>query len=175
MSYQHALPAWRGQSLGRAGVRLIGTYAFDLSTVTVPGVPAFDCAGYYGGACGDPQPHWRHTLRVTWDTPWRFDLTAAWRYVGPVTISAASPNPVLNSQFDAADGRLGARGYIDLSLAWRLNRRVEIRVGVNNLFDVDPPIIGTDFQAGIAANANTYPGAYDALGRWLFIAMTARL
>ena len=46
---------------------------------------------------------------------------------------------------------------------------------MNNLFDVDPPVVGADLQAGIAANANTYPGAYDALGRWLFIAMTARL
>jgi iron complex outermembrane recepter protein len=175
MSYQHALPAWRGQSLGTAGVRLIGSYVLDRSTVTVPGTPAFDCAGYYGNACGDPQPHWRHTLRVTWDTPWNVDLTAAWRHVGPVTVSAASPDPFLNMPFDAADFRLGARSYIDLSLAWRVNRRVEVRVGVNNLFDVDPPVIGTDFQAGIAVNANTYPGAYDALGRWLFIGMTARL
>jgi outer membrane receptor protein involved in Fe transport len=175
LSYRHALPDWRGHALGRAVVRLIGTYALDLTTVTVPGTPAFDCAGYYGEACGDPLPHWRHTLRVTWDTPWRVDLTATWRYVGPVTVAAASPNPVLNGPFDAADARLGARGYIDLSLAWRVNRRVEVRVGVNNLFDVDPPVVGADFTAGIAANANTYPGVYDALGRWLFIAMTARL
>jgi iron complex outermembrane receptor protein len=175
MSYQHVLPAWRGQRLGTAGVRLIGTYVLDRSTVTAPGTPAFDCAGYYGDACGNPEPHWRHTLRVTWDTPWNVDLTAAWRYVGPVTVSAASPDPFLNMPFDAADSRLGARSYIDLSLAWRVNRHVEVRVGVNNLFDVDPPVIGTDFQAGIAANANTYPGAYDALGRWLFMAMTARL
>ncbi|HLZ83393.1 MAG TPA: TonB-dependent receptor [Caulobacteraceae bacterium] len=175
MSYQHALPDWRGQSLGRAGARLIGTYALERSTVTVPGAPAFDCAGYYGGACGDPQPHWRHTLRVTVDTPWRVDLTATWRYVGPVTVSAASPNPFLNTPFDAADARLGARTYIDLSLAWRVNRRVEVRVGVNNLFDVDPPVVPADFSAGVAANANTYPGAYDALGRWLFVAITARL
>ncbi len=173
-SYQHALPAWRGHSLGAAGLHLIGTYVLDRSTVTVPGSPAFDCAGYYGVACGDPQPHWRHTLRLTWETPWRVDLTAAWRYVGPVVVSAASPDSFLNMPFDAADGRLGARSYIDLSLAWRVNRRIELRAGVNNLFDVDPPIIGTDFQAGIATNANTYPGAYDALGRWLFIGLTAR-
>ncbi len=175
MSVQHALPAWRGQGLGTAGVRLIGSYVLDRTTVTAPGTPAFDCAGYFGDACGDPEPHWRHTLRVTWDTPWNVDLTAAWRYVGPVTVSAASSDPFLNMPFDAADTRLGARSYIDLSLAWRMNRHVEIRVGVNNLFDVDPPIIGADFMAGTAANANTYPGAYDALGRWLFIAMTARL
>jgi len=175
ISYQHALPAWAGHSLGTAGVRLVGTYVLDRSTVTAPGTPAFDCAGLYGDACGDPQPHWRHILRVTWDTPWNVDFTAAWRYVGPATVSAASSDPFLNMPFDAADFRLGARSYIDLSLAWRVNRRVELRVGVNNLFDVDPPVIGFDSQAGVAVNANTYPGVYDALGRWLFIAMTARL
>ncbi|HEY2482520.1 MAG TPA: TonB-dependent receptor, partial [Caulobacteraceae bacterium] len=174
-SYQHALPDLGGHALGRAGVHLIGTYVLDLSTVTVPGTPAFDCSGYYGGPCGDPQPHWRHTLRLTWDTPWRVDVTATWRYVGPVIVVAASPNPLLSTPFDAADFRLGARSYIDLSLAWRLNRRIEVRVGVNNLFDVDPPIVAADFAAGVASNANTYPGAYDALGRWLFVAMTARL
>jgi outer membrane receptor protein involved in Fe transport len=175
MSYQHAVPGWRGRSLGTAVVRLVGTYYLDRSTVTVPGAPAFDCAGYYGQACGDPAPHWRHTLRMTWDTPWNFELTAAWRFIGPVTVSAASPDPTLNMPFATADSRLGACGYIDLSLSWRVNRRVEVRVGVNNLFDVDPPVVGTDFQAGIAANANTYPGLYDALGRWMFIGMTARL
>ena len=145
-------------------------------TVTLPGTPAFDCAGYYGGPCGDP------AAPLAAQSAGDLGHAVERRPHGDVALcrpgdrrGGLAESPSEHAQFDAADGRLGARSYIDLSLAWRVNRHVEFRIGVNNLFDVDPPIIGTDFQAGIAANANTYPGAYDALGRWLFIAMTAKL
>jgi iron complex outermembrane recepter protein len=145
----------------------------DLTTVAEPGEPAVDCAGYYGFGCGDPVPTWRHLLRATWNTPWNFDLSMAWRYVSKVRVSAASANPILSQPFPQADAALAARSYVDLSLDWRVSRRLELRVGVNNVFDVDPPVIGTDFQDGVAANSNTYPGVYDALGRWLFVGVTA--
>jgi len=161
--------------LGAASLRAIGTDVIALSTVTAQGQPAFDCAGYYGTFCGDPVPRWRSLLRASWDTPWNFDVSATWRFVSAVEVAAASSNPLLTMPFDKADARLGSRNYIDLSLDWRVTHHLELRVGVNNLFDVDPPIVGADFQAGIAASSNTYPGVYDALGRWLFLGLTARL
>jgi hypothetical protein len=33
---------------------------------------------------------------------------------------------------------------------------------------------GFDFAAGVASNANTYPGFYDALDREIFIGLTYR-
>jgi outer membrane receptor protein involved in Fe transport len=174
MRYRRGLVLPGGRDVGAASFTLNGTYLIELSTVTEPGAPPYDCAGYYGLNCGDPAPRWRHIARVSWETPWNFDLSLTWRYTGSVIIAAASPNPVLQVPFDPADYRLDARNYVDLSLDWRVTKRVELRVGVNNLFDVDPPIIGTDFQSGIVANANTYPGVYDALGRWLFVRLTIR-
>lgn len=56
-----------------------------------------------------------------------------------------------------------------------MTRRLELRAGVNNLFDVDPPVVGADYQSGVAANGNTYAGVYDTLGRWLFVGLTARM
>jgi outer membrane receptor protein involved in Fe transport len=175
LHYRRPLPTVGGRMLGSTTLDLNGTWLMALTTVTEPGAPAFNCAGYYGLNCGDPVPRWRHVLRIGWETPWKFDLSLAWRYVSPVIIAAASPNPVLRVPFDQADYRLGSRSYIDLSFNWRVTNRVELRAGVNNVFDVDPPVIGSDFQTGVAANSNTYPGVYDALGRWIFLGLTARM
>lgn len=175
LSYRRALPSLDGRSLGHASLTLNGSWLMVLTTQTEPGAPSYDCAGFYGIQCGDPAPRWRHILRLGWETPWNLDVTLAWRYVGPVIVAAASTNPVLKLPFDAADYRLGPRSYIDLSLDWRISKRLELRMGVNNLFDVDPPVVGTDFQSGVAADANTYPGVYDVLGRWLFVGLTARI
>jgi len=175
LSYRLALPTWNGHDLGSASLHMNGTYLLSFSTVTQPGAPSYDCAGYYGVQCGDPLPRWRHTLAVVWQTPWRVDVRLGWRYTSAIIVAAASPNAILNMPFDQADFQLGARSYFDVSLEWRLDRRLTFRAGVNNLFDVDPPIVGSDFNAGIAANANTYPGVYDTLGRWLFVGLTAHL
>ena len=175
VNYLYPLPAWSGRDLGSASVRMIGTYLMTYRTVTEPGALPYDCAGFYGFGCGDPAPRWRHTLDTTWKTPWDFDVSVAWRYVSAVKVSGASTNPILASNFDPVDYRLGPRSYIDMSLDWRIDDRWEVRAGVRNLFDIDPPIVGNDFLAGIANNSNTYPGVYDALGRWLFTGLTARL
>ena len=53
-------------------------------------------------------------------------------------------------------------------------KRVEFRVGVNNIFDKDPPVInGADFLSSYV-NGNTFPGMYDSLGRYLFAGVTAK-
>jgi hypothetical protein len=42
---------------------------------------------------GTPVFHWRHTLRETWQTPWKgIDVTVSWRYFSPVKLEALSPN-----------------------------------------------------------------------------------
>ena len=44
--------------------------------------------------------------------------------------------------------------------------------GINNLFDKDPPITS---KYGVGqGNGNTFPSTYDALGRKLFMNLTAR-
>ena len=42
-------------------------------------------------------------------------------------------------------------------------------MGVNNLFDKKPPVVGSN-----AEQTNTYPGTYDVLGRDYFISANFR-
>jgi len=50
-----------------------------------------------------------------------------------------------------------------------LTEKWNVRVGVNNLLDKDPPL--TSLQSGFT-NGNTYPQTYDAQGRYLFVGTT---
>ncbi len=48
------------------------------------------------------------------------------------------------------------------------------RVGVNNVADKEPPLVGSSAGGTNALyNGNTYPGIYDPLGRYLFAGFTA--
>ena len=62
-----------------------------------------------------------------------------------------------------------------LTAAIKLADKVQLRVGCNNLFDKDPPIIGTtDIPAPPVGNGNTFPGYYDSLGRFIFGELVAQ-
>jgi outer membrane receptor protein involved in Fe transport len=69
------------------------------------------------------------------------------------------------------DKRFSAMSYFDLTLTARVQQRLNLRLGVNNIFDKDPPLAG-DFVSQVTGNGNTYPQVYDALGRYLFAGFT---
>jgi outer membrane receptor protein involved in Fe transport len=48
-----------------------------------------------------------------------------------------------------------------------LAQRLNLRLGVNNIFDNDAPVNGLSL-----GNGNTFPQVYDALGRYLFAGFT---
>jgi outer membrane receptor protein involved in Fe transport len=51
---------------------------------------------------------------------------------------------------------------------------VTFRLGVNNVFDKDPPLVGSSVGGtDTRFNGNTYPTVYDSLGRYAFLGMTA--
>ncbi len=47
-----------------------------------------------------------------------------------------------------------------------------LRIGVNNIFDRDPPLISQASLGGFG-NGNVFPGTYDYLGRNIFINLSA--
>jgi outer membrane receptor protein involved in Fe transport len=126
-----------------------------------------DCAGKFGGVCGTingsgngPTPEWRHRLRVGWDTPWGIDVSGTWRHIGEVDYEGGD-RPL--------DGSFDAENYFDLFASWKATDSAKFRVGVNNVFDNDPPL---SRSVGTTGNGNTYPQTYDALGRYIFMGFT---
>jgi iron complex outermembrane receptor protein len=159
-------------ALGAVSLALSGSELLQTITTPQPGTPSYDCAGLYGPTCQTLNPKWRHNLRISWDTPWNVEVAALWRYIGSVKLDSNSSNPSLNNgSYDAFDARLPAISYLDLSASWKVVRNLEIRAGINNILDKDPPIVSANVAASGAANS--FP-TYDQLGREVFAAFTAR-
>jgi outer membrane receptor protein involved in Fe transport len=178
--------------LDRFGLNNWGRVAFNFNGVilnnyiTDPGIPTkdasgnlvtqYDCAGLYGTTtCAQPRPKWRHRLRLTWTTPWTgFEVSGAWRYIGSVKDRHTSSNPFLKGPVFSFDQELAAQNYFDLAAEYRFRDRYTFRVGVNNVFDKQPPLVGSSAGGNsIYFNGNTYPTVYDALGRFAFLGVTA--
>jgi outer membrane receptor protein involved in Fe transport len=103
-------------------------------------------------------------------------VSAAWRYFGSVkNQNVGSSNPYFDATpIFAGDSKLGAQNYFDLAATWRVKDNYTFRMGVNNVLDRDPPIVGGQLGGTSAFfNGNTFPVVYDALGRFVFVGVTA--
>ncbi|GGE14798.1 TonB-dependent receptor [Polymorphobacter glacialis] len=174
IDYRLGLDETFGSDLGSVAFNLNGTYLNSFKTTPLPNSPEadiYECAGLYAGLCGRPRPEWRHQLMITWNTPWDLNLSLTWRYVSSVKVAQTSDQPVLTGSFAEVNRELGARSYFDLSAGYEIRKDFNLRVGINNLFDKDPPLTTT---AAIedGGNGNTYPQFYDATGRFLFASVT---
>jgi outer membrane receptor protein involved in Fe transport len=167
--------------MGTLNLSLVGTLLRDLTTDTgvdptgdTDGV--FDCASYFGGNCGTPNPKWRHKLRAGFTLPNGLGISGQWRYFSKVRNDVDSDDPDLNCVTPAClapgDRSLGAQSYFDLAVSARLADRFNFRVGVNNILDRAPPVGGGAVVGAPFGNGNTFPQVYDALGRYLFAGMT---
>jgi iron complex outermembrane receptor protein len=158
--------------LGTLDFALNGTYLKEFIQEDFPGNGEYDCAGYHGPTCGTPLPKWRHKARVSWASPWAANVNLTWRHIDAVDLETSSTNSHLTGESEAADQRLSARDYFDLSASYRVNKIFTLSAGINNLFDRDPPVSGV--VAEVFGNGNTYPQVYDALGRKVFMNLTAK-
>ncbi|HYS46174.1 MAG TPA: TonB-dependent receptor, partial [Rhizomicrobium sp.] len=165
--------------LGDIGLDNAGGLAFNYRATWVlqndtlfPGAPTLRCAGVYGLQCGAPQNRLKGNLRTTWTDPTGdLSLSVMWRYVGAVGLE----NYRLGSFTDKPSLNFGAKNYIDLSATYALTPGLELRGGIRNLFDQDPPLTDNNTAPASAINTNTFPATYDTLGRQIFIGINAKL
>ena len=161
--------------LDRVGLGAFGGLNFNYvatllqELVTDPGEGAgtpYDCASFYANECGTPNPEYRHRFRTTWQTPWNVDISSTWRRYGEVELFVRG-----GTVGDRVDAHLEAQDYFDLAALWQVRDNARLRVGVNNILDRDPPL-SASVGAGFG-NGNTFPQVYDALGRYVFVGLTA--
>ena len=113
-----------------------------------------DCKGRFGLQCDDPVPEYKHFASLSWsDGP--FTLQGRWEYVGEVTDD--------NDAVDYIVEELDSYNLFSATGSWDINDHVKLTLGIDNLFDEEPPIIGDNQE-----QANTYPATYDPFGRTIF-------
>ncbi|MEJ7777907.1 MAG: TonB-dependent receptor [Sphingomicrobium sp.] len=172
MAYGFPLP------VGAIRLNLSGTRLLSSEIELNRNIGAIDCGGAFGGICGG-------TIGGSATPKWKLFNRAAWT-AGPVTLSLRHRffSSTRNSRFAGAEvlgfppptnlptraRRLEARHYFDLASSFAINRRYGLTLGVNNLTNRKPSLLGSQ-----QIQANTDPSLYDVLGRRFFVSINARL
>ncbi|HYD12520.1 MAG TPA: TonB-dependent receptor [Allosphingosinicella sp.] len=171
---------WEG--VGGFSFNLQGTWLDEVVTDNGVSEP-YDCAGYYGPQCANVSsgvfPEWRHRARLTYTHASGVGMSLQWRYFSAVDVENKNPSSTLNQPFAPFNETIPSQSYFDLTLTARIGDHYNFRLGVNNILDRDPPIIGanggnTIINAcpGTVCSGNTFPNVYDAMGRYIFAGVT---
>ena len=149
---------------GTWSANLIGTYMMTKETTPLPADPAsaYDCTGLISTRCF-PSPEWRHTASISYDSDEWWSLEGRWRYFGGVDYDGSTDTIAQANMSDA-------QNYFDLNAVFQFMDNHDVTVGVNNVLDEEPPMVG----GTLTTNANTIAGFYDTLGRFLYAKATFR-
>ncbi|PQA89540.1 TonB-dependent receptor plug domain-containing protein [Hyphococcus luteus] len=136
-----------------------------------PGGPIFDYAGSVGSDISTPP------YGAQFD--WKLNTTFGYHF-GPASISLnwrhlpGAKHIALVTNDTASQEPLGSYDIFDLSTRWSVNDVMELRAGIDNLFDKDPLRYGVIEGVTAAAGETDPSGAYDVLGRRFYIGAKAR-
>jgi len=121
------------------------------------------CVGFYSTNCGgvgsgslNPELsfNWRNTL--TYDI---FALSLNWQWIDSFEVEPAQAGN-FQPQFESID----AFSYFDLTLRAEIDP-LTLVLGVQNLLDKSPPIVGSNIGSTGFNSGNTFPSTYDVRGR----------
>ncbi|MCZ8325740.1 MAG: TonB-dependent receptor [Sphingomonadaceae bacterium] len=182
------------REIGKIGLNwnLTGNWTDSLTFRASPASYNRECVGYYSANCGPAlgqiQPEFSFQQRTTL-TYGDIDFSILWRHIGSVqyegqaadfaargfttasrnlfsgviTNAAGASSPLAGQTVNM--NKIGAYNYIDLSVRFNVNDNLGVTVGVSNLFDKQPPLIGSAAGTTTANSGNTFPSTYDPLGR----------
>ena len=134
--------SWSMDALGGTfGVNLAGTYLTEWEIEILPG-EAYDCVGLISSRCY-PKPEWRHTMTASYDSNSFWAVTARWRYFDGVDYDGS----LTSTRSEGADAIVqdnvsGSESYLDINATVRFLGDSELLVGINNVLDEEPPLVG---------------------------------
>jgi outer membrane receptor protein involved in Fe transport len=136
---------------------------FERST-QVQGFVPDDCAGFIGSSCSGQDtfavPDIKASLGARWSSG-PLALRAGLRYIGSMGIFPGTDTVVSGAS---------SRTYFDLGGIFHLGEATQISIGIDNVFDEQPPVLG----AALAGDANTDTSLYDIIGRRYFLSLGVR-
>lgn len=162
---------------GSLSTSLIGSYVLKQEYEPVPGVSevTYDCAGVVNTACGDVngnsggQAKWRHVANARYSFD-RYTVGLRWRYIGKMDYENLDGSPGdTDVRLINQGNKVGAYNYFDLSGSVQLGEYVTWTVGINNIADKEPPLVG----GTVTYNGNSL-GGYDQAGRYIFTSLGLR-
>lgn len=148
------------------------TYLLKARSVTFAGEPdsATRCDGRFGPGCGVPLPKWKMSTRLGYGSD-AMRVSLAWNWIGNSTDTDVATGAVDASTLGRP--RIGNFHYFDLATNFRVGEQLQLRFGVDNLFDKTPPVVGSDRVQG-PLEASSYYALYDQIGRRFFAGATVK-
>lgn len=154
-------PKWGTVSIG-----VVASYLAQYKIQNLAGAAVNDYAGTIGNTQIDPfaaaHPTWKATTTLGWDV-WNVKANLRWRYLDGME----NANNVGTT--GSAKG-VGEMSYFDFDALWKVNKDLDLRVGVVNLADKKPPTLNLSYIGLLATDAFTY----DLVGRRFFVGLKAR-
>ncbi|MFC7499403.1 TonB-dependent receptor domain-containing protein [Enterovirga sp. GCM10030262] len=164
VDYRLDLPfAQIGGERATLALSAVASFLFERSTQVIADQDPLDCSGHFGGGCTGngvfASPDLKLNLSSTYNSG-PLTVRLAGRMIGDMKLYPGLTAAVLEAP---------AQWYFDAAVTAEVMEEVELFGGIDNLFDNQPPILGT----AISADTNTDPSLYDVVGRRFF--MGARL
>src|SRR6185437_8499260 len=141
VNYDKDLSDFGWTHFGSLSINAAGTLA-TVNNTSIPGTPTLHCLGVYGPSCGEPQNRFKSHVRLTWtDNKGDFALSLNWRHLSSITFEGNLPSTIAPGFGFTNNPTLGwgAFDYFDLSGTWSVTDAIDLRAGVRNLLDKDPP------------------------------------
>lgn len=176
VQYRFDLAALLGGNPGRLSFNLNGTWLDYFWTQATPNTITRECSGSYSTGCTNARPKWKWNLRTTYSKG-PFQASLLWTHLSAVnyepigtaslpltTPQAGSTASTYNALYPAFR-HIPAYDYFDLSLGVEATKNLSFKLLVSNLFDRQPPLLGSGVAGTAYNNGNTMPTTYDVVGR----------
>ncbi len=152
---------------GNFNINTVATIVDRFETQDNPAAPVFDAIGTFenGG---------QFDYRLVSTFSYAFSNASVgvqWRHFPSIKDETAARDPTTRVR------PVDSYNLLNLFARYSINDRMELRAGVDNLFDEDPPVVGLDPgdpSRGINPDhnlGNTEPGYYDPLGRRYYVGL----
>lgn len=164
-----------GSMLGRMNLFFLSTYQFHNGFRPIDTLPFMECAGKFGVPCGGEiagtaSARWQTNTRLTWrNGPYQIALN--WRWIEGMEDARIERLAAFGIPTDSLIASIPPEAittpnysYLDISGVWQINDSMTLRLGLDNAFAKEPPLMG-DAQI----QSNTEPGTYDVLGRRFWV------
>ena len=145
---------------GSVYLNLVMNYLDEYSIQEAAGAPFVDYAGTNGNGTTGSQFRWK-TFTTLGYAVGPANVSLSWRHLPSLTNT--TPGALPNSAYDE----------FDFAAFYKLWNDITLRVGVDNLADAAPPVVGRIPGVNNAAGF-TDPGFYDTLGRRFYVGLKAR-
>jgi outer membrane receptor protein involved in Fe transport len=145
-------------------LQFIASWAFENENVSEPGEPGLDCLGHFGGACSGFNVFMQPEAKYVFNTSYlsgAFSGRFQARHIPSLTLADGATNVVPS---------VSAKTYLDLNVDYVFNDMLTVFLGVDNIADTEPPIVGFS----LAGDANVDISLYDVLGRRFFAGVRLR-